>query len=336
MTAVGRYANEVSIEGHQGTGTKTSNSVTANVFIGGGGAVQVSVGGAHTCAVLSSGHIDCWGRNHDGELGDGTTTKSGTPVEVEEISDATEVTAAEERNTCALLASGHIDCWGKDEFGQLANGELNERPNETPVEVHGISNATDVDASGTNSCAVLSTGHVECWAENREGQVGNGEFGSELEGESPPWWEVPAEVPDISDGTQVGRGDAWFACALRSGGGVDCSGNGEHGQLGNGKFKRQDTPVEVQGISTGTKLSAGVDDACALLAGGQIDCWGGGQSTPVEVQGISNATQVSAGGSDTCAVLPSHQIDCWGENQYGQLGDGTTTNSETPVEVQGT
>ena len=386
LTAVGRYANEASIEGNQGTGTKTSNSVAVNVFIGGAGAVQVSAGGAHTCAVLSSGHIFCWGRNHDGELGngtttdsdtpvevqeistaiqvsageyhtcavlstghidcwgdneegqlgDGTTTDSDTPVEVQEISDATEVTAAEERNTCALVASGHIECWGNDEFGQLGNDSLNERPNETPVEVHGISNATDVDASGTNTCAVLSTGHVECWGENREGQVGNGEFGSGLEGESPPWWEVPDEVMDISDATQVGVGAARFACALGSGGGVDCWGKGEEGELGNGKFKRQDTPVEVGGISTGIQLSAGVNDACTLLAGGQIDCWGAGQSTPVEVQGISDATQVSAGGSDTCALLPSHQIDCWGENQYGQLGDGTTTSSETPVEVQGT
>ena len=394
-TGLGRYANEASIEGNEGTGTKTSNSVSANVKMrdavqvsaggehtcavlstghiacwgdnlegelgdgtttgsdtpvevhGIGDAIQVSAGGYFTCAVLSTGHIDCWGENEQGQLGDGTTTGSHTPVEVHGIGNATKVVAADEHNTCALLASGHIECWGNNEWGQLGNEHAGERPHETPVEVANMSNATDVAASATDTCAVLSTGQVDCWGNNEEGQVGNGEgSGGGAYGE-PTWWDVPVEVLKISDGTQVGVGLRSFACALHSSGGVGCWGNNEEGQLGAGKnLVREDEPVAVQGISTATQLSTGRAHACALLGDGQIDCWGGGglgnptahgtQYTPVEVQGISNATQVSAGADDTCALLSSHQIDCWGANGSGQLGNGTTTKSETPVEVEGT
>jgi alpha-tubulin suppressor-like RCC1 family protein len=393
LTAFGGYRNEASIEGNEGTGTKTSNSVKVNVNMTGyavqvsvgsahtcavlstghiacwGGnhrgqlgdgtttdshtpvevqgistAVQVSAGGDHACAVLSTGHIDCWGRNEEGQLGDGTTTNSDTPVEVQGISNATAVAAADEGDTCALLASGHLECWGRNEWGQLGNEHFNERPNETPVEVANTGNATGVGASGSNTCAALSTGQVDCWGENSEGQVGNGEFFEGFEGE--PRWEFPVEVLNISDGTQVGVGTARFACAVRSGGGVGCWGSDQDGQLGDGNFERQDTPAEVQGISTANQLSTGGTHACALLADDHVDCWGDGglgnptahgkQNTPVEVRGVSNATEISAGGADTCALLPSHQIDCWGANANGQLGNGTTTESETPVEVEGT
>ena len=395
-TGLGRYANEASIEGNEGTGTKTSNSVSATVKMR--DAVQISAGGEHTCAVLSTGHIacwggnkegqlgdgttsdsdtpvevqgisdamqvsagrdftcavlstgqiDCWGENEEGQLGDGTTNGSDTPVEVQGISNATKVAAAGESNTCALLASGHIECWGNNIHGQLGNENSREPPHDTPVEVVKMSDATDVAASATDTCAVLSTGQVDCWGDNLEGQVGNGETGFGAYGE-PENWEYPVEVLHISDGTQVGVGTVSFACALHVSGEVACWGNNEDGQLGDDKGfnrPRQDEPVAVEGISTATQLSTGRAHACALLEDGQLDCWGEGglgnptahekQFTPLEVQGVSNATRISAGGDDTCALLPGHQIDCWGANGSGQLGNGTTTKSETPVEVEGT
>ncbi len=76
-------------------------------------ATQVTANFDHTCALLSTSHVDCWGNNQFGELGNGTTTLSDTPVEVSGITDATRVTAGDE-HTCALLSTGHVDCWGNN------------------------------------------------------------------------------------------------------------------------------------------------------------------------------------------------------------------------------
>ena len=107
-------------------------------------AVQISAGGDHTCAVLSTGHIACWGDNREGQLGDGTTSGSDTPVEVHGIGDAIQVSAGG-WFTCAVLSTGHIDCWGENEQGQLGDGTTTG--SHTPVEVHGIGNATKVVAA---------------------------------------------------------------------------------------------------------------------------------------------------------------------------------------------
>lgn len=104
-------------------------------------AVQVTVGFDHKCAVLTSGTIECWGY---GQLGDDTTMGSPTPVAVSGITNAVEVTAADEfvginfshSHTCALLNDETVDCWGYNGYGQLGNG--NTTGSTTPVQVSGI------------------------------------------------------------------------------------------------------------------------------------------------------------------------------------------------------
>ncbi|HTA34302.1 MAG TPA: hypothetical protein VK721_12850 [Solirubrobacteraceae bacterium] len=97
---------------------------------------QVSTGGEHTCALLSSGHIECWSDNAEGQLGNGTIISSETPVEVEGITDATEVSAWQQ-HACALLATGHIECCGTNLDGILGTGRRGTA-SSIPVEVSGI------------------------------------------------------------------------------------------------------------------------------------------------------------------------------------------------------
>ena len=79
-------------------------------------ATRVTAGDEHTCALLSTGQFDCWGNNEFGDFGNGTRTRSDTPVEVSGITDATQVTAGYE-DTCALLSTGHVECWGSNSNG---------------------------------------------------------------------------------------------------------------------------------------------------------------------------------------------------------------------------
>ena len=134
-------------------------------------ATQVSAGGQHTCAVLSSGQIECWGANNVEQLGHGKKN-TDTPVKVKDIKTATQVSAGTEY-TCAVLSSGHIQCWGENRSGQLGNVTSGGQTS-TPVEVQGITTATQVTAGHDHTCAALSSGHVQCWGENFYGELGNG------------------------------------------------------------------------------------------------------------------------------------------------------------------
>ncbi len=334
--------------GQLGNGT-TNNSLTPVAVSGISTATAIAADDNHTCAVLASGGVDCWGLNADGELGNGTTNNSLTPVAVSGISTATAIAAGTTTDnvyggdhTCALLASGSVYCWGYNQYGQLGNGTAGD--SSTPVAVV-IPEATGIAAGADHSCAVLASGGVACWGFNEFGELGDGYNNY--------YSEYPQPVTGITTATAIGAGGD-HTCAVLSSGGVDCWGYNADGELGNGTVTVDSlTPVAVTGISSATKTAAGEIHSCALLASGSIKCWGAnyyGQlgngtttysSTPVAVSGISNVTAIAAGGTHsanghhTCALLASGGVDCWGDNAAGELGNGTTTNSSTPVAVLG-
>jgi alpha-tubulin suppressor-like RCC1 family protein len=139
------------------------------------------------CAVLlSSGGVDCWGSDTSGELGDGgITLYVATPGGVTGISNAVSVTGNGScPGYCALLSTGSMGCWGDNTYGELGNGRTGG-PNvsesmsgyNTPQPVTSITNGVSVTDDYEGYCAVLSTGSVECWGVNYDGQLGNGAIG---------------------------------------------------------------------------------------------------------------------------------------------------------------
>jgi len=149
-------------------------------------------------------------------------------------------------------------------------------------------------------------------------------------------------------------------CALLSDKTVYCWGRNESGELGDGTIITKSYPVRAGVIDNATSVSAGEYHSCARLADGTAQCWGAaayGQigdgttantSTPVTVIGpggfgtLTGVAEISAGGGDineandfehTCALTNDKTVVCWGQNNYGQLGDGTTTMSIFPAGV---
>lgn len=337
--------NKVGSIGQLGNGDLTSSDIPVEV-LGISDATEVSAGSHETCALLGTGHVACWGLNQFGQLGDGSDEPSSVPVEVLGIDDAIQVSAALS-HVCAVLATGRVECWGAGEGGLLGDGS--EASSDVPVEVLGIQDATLISASYSHSCAVLSTGRVMCWGRNNKGQLGTGS------GSSFPYTS-PVEAQGITDAAAVsaggeeasGRGasDA-FTCVLLSTGHVECWGANKEGQLGDGTKLDTTDPTEAQGISEASELSTHSEHACALLLSGHIDCWGAngagalGDGTysssdvPVAVQSITDARSVGSGPLHTCTTLSTGHVKCWGESPNGALGHGKTKKSSVPVEVSG-
>lgn len=325
----------------------TMSSTTPVAVMGITTATGVSTGGHHTCAVLSGGSVQCWGGNAVGQLGNGNNTASKTPVTVGGISNAVQVSAGEGHN-CAVLANGSVQCWGYNDTGALGNGGVaaSNRLSTTPVPVNGISTATAVSAGDRHSCAVLSTGSIQCWGDNFDGQLGNGKQNNLVRGST-----SPITVIGINNATAVAAG-GHHTCALIGGGSVQCWGSNFTGALGDGHALWTGSsydPIPVTGISNATAVTTGVRHSCALLGNGAIQCWGTNDdgelansdrysTSPVTIAGTNNATSVIAGKNINCAVISNGEMQCWGNNEAGQLGNGRSNawNAELPGRVLGT
>jgi len=345
---LGRYRLKLSAD--KGNQLLVFKVVKATVVVS-----RLSAGSAHTCAVFSAGTVKCWGENSNGQLGYGSTATRSTAVQVKGITDAVSVDAGTDY-TCAVLSTGAIVCWGLNDSGQLGDGVTNHGSmnypfgldlSPVPVAVKGISNATQVSAGVSWTCALLADGTVKCWGGS------NG--------------RSPTRISGISHVAQISVGDG-YACALLISGEVKCWGANRDGQLGDGSTKSRTTPVRVIGIRNAIQVSANVSTpgrgpnvlvlgiplggshVCALLADGSVRCWGFNgngemglrrpmsRPSPVKIAGIANATQVTAGDYHTCAVISGGTIRCCGSNYHGQLGSGPSgldAISRTPVRVAG-
>jgi alpha-tubulin suppressor-like RCC1 family protein len=307
-------------------------------------ALTVAVGGSFACAVLGDDGVDCWGDNEYGELGDGSTVNSETPVPVNGITSAVAIATGFD-TACALLTDGGVDCWGDNEYGQLGNGTTTN--SSVPVSVSGVNNAVAVSVGGDDSCALLTTGHVACWGRNDNGQLGN---------ETVTDSATPVTVTGISSATAISAG-YFSTCAVLADGGIECWGDNEWDELGylGTTLPKSTKPVPTPEKGAASAVEAGFEHTCALLSGGGIECWGNtkigtpyngifteGRLTPspVAVSGITDATRIAGYTFTTCSSLASGEVNCWGDDEYGQLGDNTTIplfegGSTTPVKVSG-
>ena len=217
----------------------------------GGEFVAISAGGNHNCGIRESGTVACWG---DDEVGQ-STPPAGVFVAV----------SAGYQHTCGIHESGTVECWGTDWTGQ-----------STPPAGKFIA----ISAGGNHNCGILESGIVQCWG-----------------GDDGP------STPPAGRFTAVAAG-SFHACGILESGTVQCWGD---------NFRGKSTPPDGKFAA----VAAGVHHSCGILESGTVQCWGDnfrGKSTPPDGEFIA----ISAGSEHTCGIRESGTVECWGRNNYGQ------------------
>jgi alpha-tubulin suppressor-like RCC1 family protein len=324
--------------GQLGNGTMTNAWTPVDVAGLTAGVAATTAGALHTCALTTGGGAKCWGWNGSGQLGNGIPSKALTAVDVTGLTAGVVAIATVEEHTCALTGSS-VKCWGHNGFGQLGNGTTTDAL--TPVDVTGLTTGVAAIATGRyHTCALTTGGGVKCWGRNGSGQLGNGTTTNAL---------TPVDVTGLTAGVAAIAAGADHTCALTTGSGVKCWGHNLYGQLGDGTTTMAVTAVDVTGLTAGVAaITAGDYHTCALTAGGSAKCWGynrlgqlgNGTTTaspiPIDVTGLAaGVAAIEAGNAHTCALTIGGGAKCWGFNGYGQLGNGTTTDALTAVDVTG-
>lgn len=135
---------------------------------------EVAAGGEHACARLEDGTVACWGRNHHGQLGDGTTKDSAVPVKVKGLVGAAGL-ALGEAHSCARLADGKVRCWGAG--ARHVTGDASDADHAEPVEVPSLANVVALASGASHACAGMFDRTFLCWGDNEHGQLGSGATG---------------------------------------------------------------------------------------------------------------------------------------------------------------
>lgn len=309
-----------------------------------------------------------WGLNHNGQLGDGTTTGpeecgpskeacSTTPVGVGKLSGVIAVAGGHtifNYFSLALLEGGTVMAWGEGSSGQLGDGMKND--SDVAQEVSGLIGASAISAGEKSGYALLSNGTVRAWGGNLFGQLGDG---TKTESDVPvAVCAVGAISPCSEESEQLKEVKAiaaggTHALALLNNGTVVGWGENGSGQLGDGSTTKRPVPVAVTGLSGVVTISAGESYSLAVLSNGAVMAWGNNSAgqlgdgtetqrdAPVAVcasgakspcaeaaQQLKGVASVAAGGKHTLALTNAGTVEDWGANEHGQLGNGGNTGPE--------
>jgi alpha-tubulin suppressor-like RCC1 family protein len=325
---------------HQATGERVCSAPSASYDLPTLKMQRISAGGDFSCGMLPDQKIKCWGRNHVGQLGNGSTVTSPSPVQVSGIETALQISSGM-NHSCALLPGGTIKCWGLNSNGQLGNGTTMN--SSVPVLVSGITSAIQVSAGGYHSCATLSDTSIRCWGSNFFGQLGDG---TTTQSTVPKAVLLSSDSQPLQNVAEVSSGSS-HTCARLGDASVACWGDHFYGQLGSSSISLSGSTkaISVPGLSSVQQISTRGRSTCSLLEDGSVRCWGSnttGQlgngtlvnsTTPVAVSNLTNVAKVIVGTTHACAILAQGTVRCWGNNGSGQLGDGTKTNATLPLQV---
>lgn len=303
------------------------------------GVTSIVLGDEHTCALMDTGGVKCWGRNDHGQVGNNSTLNRQVPTDVSGLAAGVTTIYANHQQTCALMATGAVKCWGLNARGQIGNNSTLDR--QVPADVVGLSSGVTALALGDEHvCSLDTAGAVKCWGRNDHGQVGNN---GTLDR------QIPTDAVGLSSGVSAIYAHHQQTCAIMATGAVKCWGRNDRGQVGNNGTLDRQVPTDVVGlVSDVTSLALGDGHACALTSTGAVQCWGrndhgqiGNNGTldrqvPTDAQGLdSGVAGIFANNFQTCALMATGGVKCWGLNSHGEVGNNGTLDRQVPTDCVG-
>ena len=267
------------------------------------GVGPMDYGTSHECRIVGT-DVQCKGSNGYGQLGNGTTTSSTSAfvtVDNTDLSSAKDVSVGSDF-TCALDGTGSPWCWGRGKKGRLGNGIGSNPDKATPYAVSTTTVFISIESGKAHTCALTSTGAIECWGDNTLGQMAE-DPSTQLSRKSP---KIPGDITDEFAGivfSKVSIGaESDFTAALLDNGSIAAWGT-YNGVQYNDHF------VVNSGLAT--DVAAGKDHIC-YLEGGVVTCVGNNSAGQTTVPTLTNPTSVHAGADWSCAVMADTTYTCWG------------------------
>jgi alpha-tubulin suppressor-like RCC1 family protein len=298
---------------------------------------HMAAGGFHALALKADGTLFAWGFNTSGQVGDGTTTTRRSPVAVSSLTDVVAVAAGGE-HSLAVKRDGSVWAWGRNNYGQLGDGTTASY-RSSPVQVAELSNVLAVAAGTYHSLAVTASGDLWAWGLNATGQLGDG---------TNTLRRSPVPVTTVSGVIAVDAG-LYHSLALLSDSSVWAWGQNLKGQLGDGTTTNRNVPTRVFALTGITAIASGDTFSMALksdgLPSGEPWSWGDNADGQLADGTLTNRPRPNAGGRSTVAITAggSHSLAIGrdgslagaGRNEFGALGDGSTTSTTYAVRAMG-
>jgi alpha-tubulin suppressor-like RCC1 family protein len=237
-------------------------------------------------------------------------------------------------HSVSIKSDGTLWAWGDNSRGQLGNGTT--IPSSVPVQIGMDNDWISVAAGDTHTVALRAEGTLWAWGHNNEGQLGDGTTAQK---------NYPQQIGADTKWISIAAG-AYHTVALKSDGTLWTWGYNANGQLGDGSTTQRNYPAQIGSDNDWIAIAAGFAHTIALKSDGTLWAWGANNQgqvgtgapgsdvlSPLQVVTDHDWISVEAGSDYNVALKSAGTLWAWGRNDYGQLGDGTTTPSYSPKQI---
>ncbi len=317
-------------------------------------AKAVYAGAFHTCAVLVDDTVYCWGANASGQVGVAASVNEPTPVKVLLPSGTISKMSLGESHTCLLQRDATSDstlyCWGANDAGQAGVGIMS--PSVPPTKI--AKSVYDIGLGNTHTDGVFKIYKTDGESALLLGGFGNDallELGFAGQQVDAPQTSTVLGIANVASGRSEHGCGLYDGTPMQAGDpmgtpGLFCWGSNTNGELGRGTLSSDELPGAVVGLAAAPNaFTVGSSYSCAAVMG-KVSCWGlndAGQfgngmvtmGAPAPAAGPNFATvrSLAGGKKHVCAIVTNSDVECWGSNAFGQLGDGSTTDRFSPVQM---